>query len=86
MEKKQDELTEKSSKTAMEPIVITFDSQHGFNVKQGDKYADRLCYDEMMGLLSSLTMPKERPCLQWMRTEEEHKAFYGLIGDVNFED
>lgn len=59
----------------MEAITITFDEQRGWKVQQGDKLADMLCYDEMMGLVSALTMPNQRPCLQWMRTKEEHEAW-----------
>ncbi len=59
----------------MEAITITFDEQHGWKVQQGDKYADWLGYDEMMGVVSALTMPKQRPCLQWMRTKEQHEAW-----------
>jgi hypothetical protein len=57
----------------MEAIVITKD-EHGWKVQQGDKWADWLCYEEMLGVVTSLTMPEERPCLQWMRTKEQHEA------------
>ena len=36
----------------------------GWKVTYGDKYADWLCYDEMLGLVSALTMPEKRPTLQ----------------------
>lgn len=42
----------------------------GWFVKQGDHMADGLCYDEMLGLVASLTMPSVRPCLSWMETPE----------------
>ena len=57
----------------MEAITVTKES-NGFKVQQGNKWADALCYDEMMGLVSSLTMPERRPCLQWMLTKEQHEA------------
>jgi hypothetical protein len=44
-----------------------------FIVHQGKKNSGPLGYDEMLGLISSLTMSEDRPCLKWMRTEEEHK-------------
>lgn len=47
----------------------------GFTVTKDDKYADRLGYDEMLGLVAALTMPESRPTLQWMKTEEQHKAW-----------
>lgn len=44
-----------------------------FNVVQGDKWADGISYDEMLGLVSALTMPESRPCLQWLWTKERHE-------------
>jgi len=40
-----------------------------------DKCADSLGYDEMLGLVASITMPQERPCLQWLKTKEQHQAW-----------
>lgn len=44
-----------------------------FNVVQGDRYSDQLSYDEMLGLVSALTIAKEPMCLSWMKTKEEHE-------------
>lgn len=60
----------------MEKITIEKD-KHGFIVRQGDKYADWLCYDEMFGVVVSLIM-KDDPSiisryLGWMMTEEQHE-------------
>lgn len=52
-----------------QPLVWT-----GWKVTLGDKYADGLGYDEMIGLVSVLTMPEKRPMLNWLKTEESHKA------------
>ena len=30
---------------------------------------------EMLGLIASLTISNNKPCQQWLRTEEEHKKF-----------
>jgi hypothetical protein len=46
----------------------------GWKVSQGEKYADGLGFDEMLGLVSALTLPEERPTLQWMKTKEQHEA------------
>lgn len=46
-----------------------------FNVVQGDRYSDTLSYDEMLGLVSALTIAKEPNCLRWMQTKEEHESF-----------
>lgn len=45
----------------MEKITIEKD-KHGFIVRQGDKYADWLCYDEMFGIVVSLIM-KDDPSI-----------------------
>lgn len=64
-----------------------------FNVVQGDRYSDTLSYDEMLGLVSALTIAKEPNCLRWMLTKEEHDAQFnslkkaaGDITEVEFED
>lgn len=65
----------------MEKIIIETDkdTNNCFTVRQGDRYSDKLTYDEMLGLISVLTMPKERPCLRWMRTEEEWRLWFSCI-------
>ena len=45
-----------------------------FEVFQGGKSSGELGYDEMLGLITSLTMPESRPCLQWMKTKEQRDA------------
>lgn len=48
----------------------------GWKVSQGDRYADGLCFDEMIGLLCSLTLPQTyKPHLTWMKTKAEHKQW-----------
>lgn len=65
----------------MENIIIETDKdiKNCFTVRQGDRYNDKLTYDEMLGTISALTMPEERPCLQWMRTEEEWRLWFSGI-------
>jgi hypothetical protein len=46
----------------------------GWKVTYGDKYADGLGYDEMLGLIAAITMPEPRPTLQWLKTKEQHEA------------
>lgn len=60
----------------MEDIVIKQDGDWGFDVWQDGKHSSHLGYDEMLGLVSALTMPEKRPCLQWMRTENEWRQHY----------
>ncbi|MBF0651681.1 hypothetical protein IR083_22950 [Dysgonomonas sp. GY75] len=59
----------------MEKITIEKLPNGGFNVIQGDKYSDMLGYDEMLGLVSCLTMPENRPCIGFMRTKDQHEAW-----------
>lgn len=47
----------------------------GWCVIYGDKYADGLGYDEMLGLVAAITMPEIRPTLQWLKTKEQHDAW-----------
>ena len=64
-------------------------------VSDGEKYSEECNYEEMLGLFVSLTMPKEpRPCLQWMKTKEQHdllehireQDFKSINNDLLFED
>lgn len=57
----------------MEDITIKQYNNGCFKVFQRDKGSGELSYDEMLGLVSALTMSKNRPCLQWMKTNEEWK-------------
>jgi hypothetical protein len=53
-------------------ISIKSNDNGTFTVEQGHKAAPELTYDEMLGLISQLTMPSERRCLQWMRPKVGH--------------
>ena len=45
-----------------------------FEVFQGDKSSGELSFDEMLGLITSLTIPEHCPCLLWMKTKEQRDA------------
>lgn len=47
----------------------------GWKVTYGEKYADGLTYDEMLGLVAAITLPKKRPTLQWLKTAEQHQQW-----------
>lgn len=47
----------------------------GWLVEHDGKYADGLGYDEMLGLVAAITMPNDRPTLNWLKTAEQHKAW-----------
>ena len=59
----------------MERIIITQNESGTFNVKQGERLADNLCWDEMQGLIAAMTMPEQRQCLQWLRTDKQHSEW-----------
>ncbi len=55
----------------MTDILITYEEGKGYEIIQGNKRTGQLSYDEMLGLTSALTMPVSRPCIQWLKTEQE---------------
>nr|DAR76375.1 MAG TPA: hypothetical protein [Caudoviricetes sp.] len=59
----------------MEEIKIIHNENNSFTVSYKDKYADELCWEEMLGLIASLTISSNKPCQQWLRTDEEHEKF-----------
>lgn len=65
------------SKITIQYIENIYDEEYiipGWRVDVGDKYANGLGYDEMLGLIAAITLPKERPGLQWLMTEKQHEA------------
>lgn len=60
---------------AVDTISIEKLEGGAFTVRHGDKWADGVAYDEMLGLVSALTMPESRPCLQWLWTKERHETW-----------
>lgn len=80
-------------------MQITIDKNENgtFNVSTDGKLADSLCFDEMLGLIAVITMPLYRPCLGYLKTPEQIKAWdekyavnipvqQGEISEVNFEN
>lgn len=67
----------------MEKVIVEFRTitspegleTSGWWVIQGDREADHLAYDEMIGLFAQLTMPEKRACLRWMKTKEQREAW-----------
>lgn len=58
----------------MEDITIKQYNNCYFEVFQGDKSSGGLGFDEMLELITSLTISERRPCLQWMKTKEQRDA------------
>lgn len=54
-----------------ERIVIRKNKDNTFNVYYGEKCADGVNYDEMLGLVTCITMPDARPCLNYLWTKEQ---------------
>ena len=61
----------------MEKIEIEMLDSGAFTVTVGDKVADELNYDEMLGLITQLTIPPEdkRRSLGYLQTPEQRKAW-----------
>lgn len=59
----------------MEPITIE-KTRLGYTVRQGDRYANHLAFDEMLGVVVSLTRDDfaDAGHRRWMMTEAEHQA------------
>ena len=58
----------------MNVITITKHDDCGFTVATGQHTAPHLTFEEMLGLVATLTMPPERRCLQWLETQEQRTA------------
>lgn len=43
-----------------------------FDVETNDgRIADELCWEEMLGLVASLTVPDGKPCQQWLKPKKQ---------------
>lgn len=63
-------------------IEIEYTEEKGWVISKDDKYSDKLGWDEMIGLVTQLTMPEEKRCLQWMRTKEEHQRQEDFLNNL----
>ncbi|TWU39813.1 hypothetical protein Poly51_64040 [Rubripirellula tenax] len=52
-------------------VVERDNGSKDYTVTNNGKFADRLTFDEMLGLIASLTMPESRRCIQWLKTQDE---------------
>lgn len=66
----------------MEDITIKQYNNGYLEVFQGDKSSGELGFDEMLGLITSLTISERRPCLQWMKTKEQRDAEEVVINQI----
>lgn len=61
----------------MRTITIEIADEGGsgdYTVREGDRYCDRLCWDEMLGTIAELTHPRIMRSRYRMQTTEEHAA------------
>lgn len=56
-------------------IIIKRLDNDRFDVHIGDKSADMLPFDEMLGVAAQLTVPENKRRLQRLKTKEQHEAF-----------
>ena len=60
----------------MKPDIIIKRPDNGcFDVHVDNKSTDQLSFDEMLGVVTQLTVPDNKRCLQWLKTKEQHEAF-----------
>jgi len=58
----------------MRTITIEIHDPNNFTVHEGDRYCDRLCWDEMLGTIAELTHPRIGEARYRMETAEQHAA------------
>lgn len=66
----------------METITIER-AEYGYTVRQGDRYADGLTFEGMLGLIVHLTEPDRLPYDAWMRTYVEHSEWHKYLYHLN---
>ena len=66
-------------KITTDAITISRDHEGSFTVRMGDRWADQLTYDEMLGTVARLTMPGSTPFGGYLKTQREHDALRDLL-------
>ncbi len=54
--------------------IIIYQVSNYWVIEQDGKISDKMSWDEMIGLLSQMTMPEGRPLLQWLKPKTETTA------------
>jgi hypothetical protein len=60
--------------THVRSVSIEFNARNDFTVREGSRYQEGLCWDEMLGSIAELTHPKIGECRYDLLTTEEWKA------------
>ena len=66
-------------------IIITTDGQNEFTVHIGERYSDKMAWEEMLGQVAELTHPDIDRGRFRMLTADEWAAEYVTVGDLNQE-
>ena len=66
----------------MEDITIKQYQNRYFEVFQGDRSSGELSFYEMLGLITSLTIPEHCPFLLWIKTKEQRDAQEVVINQI----
>lgn len=70
----------------MEDITIQFDGNQ-WNVLQADKSSGNLTWEEMLGVVVSLTnLHSTDKCLKWMQTNEQHDDWTKFLNSKTHKD
>lgn len=56
-----------------------------FDVVVGNKSTAQLSFDEMLGVIAQLTVPRKKRCLSWLKTKKQHESFLNRSHDINLE-
>jgi hypothetical protein len=54
------------------PPIEIFKQKNTFTVRQGQRHSDQLYWEEMLGLVAAMTVPKSPLCMQWLKTQKQH--------------
>ncbi|MFM0101958.1 hypothetical protein PQR01_00220 [Paraburkholderia rhynchosiae] len=63
----------------MRAVTIEIDDGNNFTVREGERFADGLCWDEMLGTIAELTHPKIGDARYAMRTATEWAAYKARV-------
>lgn len=54
-------------------LVITPIEGGWFFVSHGDRFNERMSFEEMLGVVAAVLMPEKRPCAAWLKTASEER-------------
>lgn len=63
-------------------LTIEHTEELGWIVKEGSRIADKMGWDEMLGLVATITMPEKRPCQGYIRSNPVKKLTTLSVGET----